>query len=354
MKRLLSLTLALVMILSLSACGQSAAAQSVDEQIDAIGEVTLDSESKIAEAESALAGLAEEDRKQVKGAEDLAKARTAYEALVVEEAITAIGTVTLDSGDAITAACAAYDGASAEVQAAVRNAAQLSAAEASISDLRVQKVTEMIDAIGEVTPEDSEAIQTAQNMLNALFSEDAAKVTNAGTLEMAAQSLKALKEQQAEALLANIRKDEDRIQNINFYSPKALKYYSNGSWAAVVRCFILPYLGRNDSSVWLRLIYNYTGSDWVFFEKAIVVADGQKFEKSFDYSDIVRDNEAYSVWEYVDDTVSASGEKMLWAIANSKETLVRFQGDDYMHDFTVNATDKQAIREVMTAYDALK
>ncbi len=206
MKRLLSLTLALVMVLSLSACGQSAAAQSVDEQIDTIGEVTLDSESKIAEAESALAGLAE----------------------------------------------------------------------------------------------------------------------------------------------------EDRIQNINFYSPKALKYYSNGSWAADVRCFILPYLGRNDSSVWLRLIYNYTGSDWVFFEKVIVVADGQKFEKSFDYSDIVRDNEAYSVWEYVDDTVSASDEKMLWAIANSKETLVRFQGDDYMHDFTVNATDKQAIREVMTAYDALK
>ncbi len=297
MKRLLSLTLALVMVLSLSACGQSAAAQSVDEQIDAIGEVTLDSESKIAEAESALAGLAEEDRKQVKGAEDLAKARTAYEALVVEEAIT---------------------------------------------------------AIGEVTLEDSEAIQTAQNMLNALSSEDAAKVTNAGALETAAQSLKALKKQQAEALLANMRKDEDRIQNINFYSPKALKYYSNGSWAADVRCFILPYLGRNDSSVWLRLIYNYTGSDWVFFEKVIVVADGQKFEKSFDYSDIVRDNEAYSVWEYVDDTVSASDEKMLWAIANSKETLVRFQGDDYMHDFTVNATDKQAIREVMTAYDALK
>ena len=191
MKRLLSLTLALVIVLSLSACGQSAAAQSVDEQIDAIGEVTLDSESKIAEAESALAGLAEEDRKQVKGAEDLAKARTAYEALVVEEAITAIGTVTLDSGDAITAARAAYDGASAEVQAAVRNADQLSAAEASISDLRVQKVTEMIDTIGEVTLEDSEAIQTAQNMLNALSSEDAAKVTNAGALETAAQSLKA-------------------------------------------------------------------------------------------------------------------------------------------------------------------
>ncbi len=103
MKRVWILTLALVMAWSLSACGKSEAAQGVDDQIAAIGEVTLDSESKIAEAEEALAGLAEEDQEQVEGAEDLAKARTAYDALVVEEMINAIGTVTLESGDAISA-----------------------------------------------------------------------------------------------------------------------------------------------------------------------------------------------------------------------------------------------------------
>ena len=44
----------------------------------------------------------------------------------------------------------------------------------------------------------------------------------------------------------------------------------------------------------------------------------------------------------------------MWAIANSSETLVRFQGDDDSHDFTVSAGDKEAIRQVLTAYDALK
>ena len=72
------------------------------------------------------------------------------------------------------------------------------------------------------------------------------------------------------------------------------------------------------------------------------------------YYDIVRDNAAYRVWEYIDDEVSSVDEKMLWAIANSEETLVRFEGKDYTHDFTVTDGDRAAIREVMTAYEALK
>ena len=341
------------MVLSLSACGKSKAVQGVDDQISAIGEVTLDSADKIAEAESALAGLTEEDRKQVSGADELVKDRIAYEALVVEETINAIGTVTLESDSAIAAARKAYDGASAEVQAAVTNASVLSDAEATISGLRAQAVSEMIDAIGTVTLDSGDAIQAAQDMLKKLSKEDAAKVTNADVLKTAAETLKTLKKEQAEALLANMRKDEDRIENNEFYTPKAVKYYSDGTWAADQRCFILPYLGRNSNSVWLRLIYNYTDSEWVFFRKVIVVADGEKFTKSFNYYDIVRDNAAYRVWEYIDE-VSSVDEKMLWAIANSEETLVRFEGKDYTHDFTVTDGDKAAIREVLTAYEALK
>ena len=146
MKRGLSLALVLVMVLSLSACGKSKAAQGVDDQVSAIGEVTLDSADKIAAAEGALAGLTEEDRKQVDGADKLAKTHIAYEALVVEETINAIGTVTLESDSAIAAARKAYDGASAEVQAAVTNADVLSDAEAAISSLRAQAVSEMINA----------------------------------------------------------------------------------------------------------------------------------------------------------------------------------------------------------------
>lgn len=44
---------------------------------------------------------------------------------------------------------------------------------------------------------------------------------------------------------------------------------------------------------------------------------------------------------------------MLWAIAKSEETIIRFQGDDYTHDYIVSAADKQAIADTLTAYAAL-
>ena len=57
MKKILCLLLAAAMVLSLAGCGKSEAAQAVDDLIAAIGEVTLDSESAIREAEQAMAAL---------------------------------------------------------------------------------------------------------------------------------------------------------------------------------------------------------------------------------------------------------------------------------------------------------
>ena len=360
MKKILSFLLVLTLVLSLSACGKSEAAKTVDDQIAAIGDVTLDSEASIAAAEEAVAALPEADKKQLGNLGALEEARSTYESLVldaaatqIEDAISAIGTVTLDSGEAISAAAAAYDGAAAEVQALVENAAALDEARTALAALQVTQVTEMIDAIGTVTLDSGEAIKAAREVYNALPDENKAKVANAAALDAAAEQLKTLQQQQAESLLANMRKDEDKVQNVQFYSPKALKYYSNGSWAADLRSFVLPYLGRNDNSVWVRMICNYTSSDWVFFEKIIFAVDDERYTKTFGPFDTVRDNDGGRIWEYVDIEVSSWDIDMLWEIANSTETIVRFEGDDYYDDFTVSAADKQAIREVLTAYEAL-
>ena len=52
MKKILLWVLAGAMMLSLAACGKSEAAKAVDDQIAAIGEVTLESETAIIEAEA--------------------------------------------------------------------------------------------------------------------------------------------------------------------------------------------------------------------------------------------------------------------------------------------------------------
>ena len=145
--------------------------------------------------------------------------------------------------------------------------------------------------------------------------------------------------------------DEDRVQNMKFYTPKVIKYYDSDTWAADIRCFVVPYIGMDDSSCWLRLLYNYTSDDWVFFKKVTFAIDGERYYESFNYFDIVHDNEGGDVWEYIDVEVSESDIELLKKIANSTETIVRFEGDDYSYDFTIPEADKQAIRDVITVYD---
>lgn len=360
MRRCFVLLLVLAMALTLTACSKSEAAQAVDDQIAAIGEVTLESESAIAAAEEAVAALAEEDRKQLDNEDDLKEARAAYETLVledqaagVEEAIDAIGTVTVDSGEAVEAARALYDASPAEVQALVENFSDLEAAEETLSGLKVEEAIRLIDAIGTVTADSREAVEAAQTAYDALTQEDAAKVTNASALEDAATQLKTLLEQQANSLLSTMRVETDAVRGISFYYPQAFPYYTD-YWGADVRCFALPYLGRSGEDVWLRLVCDYTADDWIFFKQITFAVDDERYYKTFNYFDVVRDNAYGDVWEYVDIEVGNSEEELLWAIANSTQTIVRFEGDDYYYDFTVSANDKQAIRDMLTVYDALK
>lgn len=357
MKKLLSLTLAAAMTLSLAACGgKSEAAKSVDEQITAIGEVTLDSESKISAAEEAVAALAEEDKKQLDNLDALAQARVDYDALVleaqadeIEAAISAIGTVTLESGDAISSAESAYSSAPAEVQALVENASAIEEAKVALGGLRAAQAEEMIAAIGEVTLERADAISEAQAVYDALSSEEKGRVTNAGVLEAAAASLKELKQAEAEKLLSNMRVESDEVRGMSFYYSKTHPIYAD------TRCYVLPYIGRQGDNTWLCAEYLYTEDDWIFFNKITFAVDNERYYKFASRSDLIRDHDNGLVWEYINTgDVSESDIEVFWAIANSEKTVVRFEGDEYYYDFTVSAKDKAAIREVLTAYEALK
>ena len=365
MKRFTAAMLAIAMLLALAGCGKSEAAKAVDDQIAAIGEITLDSESAITAAEEAVAALADEDREQLENTAALDEARAAYDELVhaaeldaaaseVEDAIAAIGSVTLESGDAVKAARSAFDAADAEVQALVENAAELDAAEAALSELQVAEAERLISAIGEVTLDSGALIDDAQDFFDTLSADTAAAVSNASALEDAAAQLKSLRQAKADELLSTMKLEEDIVRGMRFYYPSGWKFYSNGSWAADLTCFIRPYLGQDDTHTWLRLIYNYTGDSWVFFKSLIIAADDERFTKSFNYFDIVHDNGGGDVWEYIDTEVSDSDIEMLWAIANSEQAIIRFQGDDYSYDYTVSDSDKQDIRDCLTVYEALQ
>ena len=151
----------------------------VKELIDAIGEVTLDSGDAIDAARAAYDELPEAKKALVDNYEKLTAAEEAYTALVdaaaakaVDDLIDAIGEVTLESGDAIKAARAAYDALTDTQKELVKNYEELTAAEEAYANLvdaaAAKAVDDLIDAIGEVTADSGDAIKAARAAYDAL------------------------------------------------------------------------------------------------------------------------------------------------------------------------------------------
>ena len=146
------------------------AVAAVKELIDAIGEVTLDSGDAIDAARAAYDELPEAKKALVDNYEKLTAAEEAYTALVdaaaakaVDDLIDAIGEVTLESGDAIKAARAAYDALTDTQKELVKNYEKLLAAEELYEELTASAAAIAQKAAEEAkqAQEEAEAAQKA-------------------------------------------------------------------------------------------------------------------------------------------------------------------------------------------------
>ena len=181
------------------------AAKPVDDMIDAIGEVTLESEGDIAAARAAYETLTEAQQAEVKSYDKLtaAEARLAdlKAAKAVDDMIDAIGEVTLESEGAIDAARAAYEALTEAQQAEVKSYDKLTAAEARLAVLKPAKpVEKLIDAIGEVTLGSESAIAAARTAYDNLTEAQQAEVKNYDKLTAAEAAYARLLAEQSKRL----------------------------------------------------------------------------------------------------------------------------------------------------------
>jgi hypothetical protein len=95
----------------------------------------------------------------------------------------------------------------------------------------------------------------------------------------------------------------------------------------------------------------YTSSDWLFVERVFAWYDGKK--ELLVNGPFERDNST-TIWEWMDVTPSDSQIRTLRALAEAKESILRFEGAQYRRDVTLEASDKNAIREVLLAYEAMR
>lgn len=347
MKKTLYVILALAIILSLVACGKSEKVLNVEKAINEIGVVTIDSESKIINAENTLNDLEEKEKDKIENINILNEARSAYNNLKkeqVEIAIENIGTVSFENEELIKTIRKQYEECNDEIKKSIINYQILVDAEKELSKQRANQIIVMIEKIGSVTLSDEDIITEAKVAYDKLSSEEKELVTNREVLLDAPNKLKELKLSSAKA---GLKVTTDKVEGITWYESKSQPYYAD------TRSYVLPYIGQSSSKTWLKLQYRYTGDSWIFFDSVTIVIDGEKHTKTFGYNEVDRDNDT-EVWEWVHVNPTSSDIDMLWKIANSKETIVRFQGDTKHYDMTVSSADKKGIKDVLTAYELMK
>jgi hypothetical protein len=142
--------------------------------------------------------------------------------------------------------------------------------------------------------------------------------------------------------LQKMRKREDKIEGITWYKDRSTPDTNDHN-------NIHLYIGQKGTHVWLRWKMQYASSSWLFIKGFILVADGQRFEHRAQFE---RDNYT-TIWEWYDTPAGPQELQMVDAIKNAKDATVRYVGDKYHDDRKISSQEKQALSNVLAAYQAL-
>ncbi len=365
-KRILALFLSLALCLSLCGCSKSEEAKAVEAQISSIGTVTLESEKSIIEAETAMDALSSEDKETIDNADILKQARQEYDRLVllseaeeIDNMITALFPITIDSGYDIFKAQTVYDECAQEIKDLVTGADKLIEAEEELQQLQIIHAENLIDTIGKVTLDSNQAISDAWNYINSLPEGMSEKIGKISVLQNAHTQYLQVRDEYLNSQHSSFNIIEDKFQDAKFYYPKQFPFSKQQNRPiGDERSFVLPYIYttgvKNNAWTGLRYQYNYLSNNWVFFTKITVLIDGKGYTRTFNYNDVIRETSWGEIYEYIDIEANQEDIAILWKIANSDETIVRFMGDTYYDDVIITEADKKAIETVLTIYEKIK
>ncbi len=210
---------------------------------------------------------------------------------------------------------------------------------------KAKKIDEQIESIESNGLESGGDIEAARKAYDSAEQEVKDAVTNLDILINYENTYAQLVETRGTEAMEYFYTDYDQVEKITWYMPNNLPQYID------TRSYVLPYIGEQGSNVWLVVRWNYTGDDWVFYQKAIIATDSNKYTKYFSYFDIDRDNDGGVVWETMDDSdISENDIKMLMDMATSESTIVRFEGDNDIYDLTLSGSDKGSIYYAIALY----
>ena len=157
---------------------------------------------------------------------------------------------------------------------------------------------------------------------------------------------KAAAEEAHRKSIANLRTSIDEVNAITWHQHRSSpdSNASNGFFS---------YIGKKGDDVWLRLKITYTDEDWLFIKRYTFNIDGSNYPVSIDWGDRKSDNSGGQIWEWVDLMVDSEAYALLEKVRDSKRTILRYEGNQYYKDRDVSQQEKQAVREILIAYEAM-
>lgn len=186
----------------------------VEKLIDLIGTVSIDSKGAISAARGAYDALGLLEQASVSNYDTLVAAEALYKeyekADAVDQKILAIGKVTNSSETAIQSARVAYDALNDSEKEKVTKLSILTAAEAALKEIKdldleeIENVEKLIDAIGQVTVSSEYRIKKARNAFDKLTASQKRLVSNLDDLLDAEDALDEVKVQAVEDKIDSI------------------------------------------------------------------------------------------------------------------------------------------------------
>lgn len=202
-----------------------------------------------------------------------------------------------------------------------------------VKDENIDKLREICEKLEKYHPTSTEYQKAKKNLQTVIEKQEARK--------------KAAEAKRLQAV-NRLKKEYDDVSGITWYKNPYFTHYNN-------RNLISLYIGQDGNSVWLRLKMSYEGDEWIFFENAYLSYDENTKTILFDKYDNKDTESGYGgrVWEWIDVNVDESLYDYLKEFVNGKSLKMRLSGK-YTRTRTISGNEKQALQDVLLAYDVLK
>lgn len=167
---------------------------------------------------------------------------------------------------------------------------------------------------------------------------------NNSTYTRKAQSYLDAFDRKRSAIIRKLKKKRNEFDEITWYEHPNTPRFTD------TRNYLELYMAEKNDRAWLRWRLNYTSNSWLFIKSATAKIDGQIVQLPL--HEWMRDNDS-EIWEWADVLLSDELRSIAIRIAESKETIIRFDGQKYYDDWKVSSSDKKAILDMLLAEQVL-